>query len=1553
VNRRSLLSVVPVAVLAIALALAAAPAGARVAHPFVESLDGTATPAASFTPSGVAVDPSSHDLYVSDSAHKLIDKFSSTGTYLCQITGLGESSASLSECDKSAPGPGAFSSGSGQGIVGAGGEFAFPDLSAHAIDRFAVSGAFIAPQLAVPASGNPSQVALDASGNLYVTDTKNLRIDKYTIGTATWSTFASGTPAGHFGSPSPAGVAVDTDPASPAFGDVYVGDPKRGAVDVFTSGGAFAEEINATPQGLLSNSLGKLATDPTDGHLFVPDTGNRTLDEFAPGGAFLDQTAIPSLPTSSSPQGVAVDPVSGKLYVADPANERVDVFSTVTVPNVTTEAATAVEEIAANLNGTVDPDGGGEVTECEFEYVETAAYEPSASNPYAAGERSSCSPTPPYGSPATVSAQVSLAPHTTYHYRLVAANANGIKGPGEDQTFTTLGTPVVEADSEQATVSGVNATLKAEIDPFGLDTTCQVQFITEPNFQSSGWAGAVTAPCSSAELGPAFGNQSVLARLEGLKVGTTYHYRFLAANSAGQTEGSDGTFITFGIHEVEFEIFNGEGPGHPYTQAGGHPTELVTNFGINWTENFGAPLQNSDRPNEIPTGNLRNVVAELPPGLVGNPAATPRCTRTDVIRFKCAGADQVGQLEVKEAASGDLTGYQKGLYNVVPPKGVVAEFGANLEQHVTVFIDFVLRPDGNYAVTSESLNNSDVIGVSGVSVDIWGVPADPVHDFLRQCPNPTELGSFGPCSANQPQPKPLLTDPTSCGGALRTVLGADSYQAPGLFDRHAIETEPITGCNQLEFSPTLEARPTTNRADSPTGLSVDLHVPQQEGCEVALGSEGRLEELQKAERLIQEKREEIKRLAEEHKSSKEIEAVDEELTEAQEEFKRLGVEPFYSCAIATANLKDTTVTLPQGLAVNPAAAAGLKACSSSQIGLTSAPGQTPIRFSGSPAQCPDASKIGTVELLTPVIAEEDQNHNPTGEHPLPGAVYIAAPHDNPFGSLLALYITVEDPRYGIVVKLAGHVEADPQTGQLTASFDENPQLPFEDFKLKFFGGAHSTLRTPSTCGNYKVTSVLTPWSAPETGPPATPSDPWQITQPAAGGACPSTAAEEANNPSFEAGTEAPVAGAYSPFILHLSRADGTQELKGIDTALPPGLTGKLAGVAECSEAQIAVAHSREHEGGGSEELASPSCPAASQLGTVNVGAGSGPAPYYVQGSAYLAGPYKGAPLSLAIITPAVAGPFDLGTVVVRAALDVNPETAQITAKSDPIPTILQGIPLDVRSIALKMTRNQFTLNPTSCEKKQVTGIATSVLGQPAALSNPFQVGGCKALSFSPKLKISLKGGTRRNANPALKAVVVEGVAGEANVARASVALPHSEFLDQAHIGTVCTRVQFAAGAVPGEECPAGSIYGFAKAVTPLLDKPLEGPVYLRSSSNTLPDLVASLRGQVDVVLDGRVDTDKAAGIRTTFESVPDAAISTFTLEMKGGKKGLLVNSENICKKPQRATAKILAQNGKNANQSPLITNSCKGGGKKGDGKHHKTSKRQTDRTRLSRLLGGS
>ena len=414
-----------------------------------------------------------------------------------------------------------------------------------------------------------------------------------------------------------------------------------------------------------------------------------------------------------------------------------------------------------------------------------------------------------------------------------------------------------------------------------------------------------------------------------------------------------------------------------------------------------------------------------------------------------------------------------------------------------------------------------------------------------------------------------------------------------------------------------------------------------------------------------------------------------------------------------------------------------------------------------------------------------------------------------------------------------------------------------------------------------------------------------------------------NAPSFEAGTTTPLAGAYSPFVLKLSRENGSQQIHALNVTLPPGLTGKLAGLKECSDAQIAVAERRKTAGEGALEKADPSCPQTSEIGVVTVGAGSG-TPLFVQGHAYLAGPYKGAPLSMVIVTPAVAGPFDLGTVVVRAALYVNESSAQISVKSDPIPSILEGIPLDVRSIAVQINRNQFTLNPTSCEPMSLTGEALSPIGT-ASLSQRFQVGGCNGLEFQPTLKLLFSGQTKRTGNPAVKGVLTQPKGENANVAGVTVLLPRGMLIDNSHINNPCTRVQFNSTPVPGGGCPSKSILGSAKVWTPLLEAPESGNVYFRSNGGErkLPDLVVALRGKIPLQLVGFIDSVGKKGaevrrVRARFLGLPDAPVSRFELKLSGGKRGLLENSKNLCTAGDQAKFQLVAQNGKTLQTEPKV-----------------------------------
>jgi len=545
------------------------------------------------------------------------------------------------------------------------------------------------------------------------------------------------------------------------------------------------------------------------------------------------------------------------------------------------------------------------------------------------------------------------------------------------------------------------------------------------------------------------------------------------------------------------------------------------------------------------------------------------------------------------------------------------------------------------------------------------------------------------------------------------------------------------------------------------------------------------------------------------------------------------------------------------------------------------------------------------------------------EHPIEGSVYLAEPHANPFGSLLALYLVLRDEELGVFVKQAGRIDADPASGRLVTTFDDLPQFPLETISLKLRSGPRAPLITPASCGAYTTETLLYPSSGTAAVP--APSS-FEVSSGPGGGACPSGLPFD---PGFQAGTENNAAGSYSPFSMRLTRQDGEQDLTKFSAVLPPGVTARLAGLAHCSDAALAVAGARD----GRDELASPSCPYASQVGRVLAGAGVGSALTYVNGGLYLAGPYNGAPLSVAAIVPAVVGPFGVGTVVTRVALRLNPKTGQGEvdgAASDPLPHILEGIPLKVRDIRVFADRPGFTLNPTSCEPSNTFATIWGGGGDflsaaddvAVGAASRFQAASCASLDSKPKLAIKLFGGVKRGAFPALRAIVTPKP-GEANFARAAVTLPSSPFLEQGHIRTICTRVQFAAGPGRGALCPRGAIYGKASAWSPLLDGPATGPVYLRSSNNKLPDLVVALKGPasapVDVELASRIDSVKG-GIRSIFTGIPDLPVSRFIFNMQGGNKGLIVNSGHLCNKPgrNRAKANILGQNGRKQTTKPRV-----------------------------------
>jgi hypothetical protein len=607
------------------------------------------------------------------------------------------------------------------------------------------------------------------------------------------------------------------------------------------------------------------------------------------------------------------------------------------------------------------------------------------------------------------------------------------------------------------------------------------------------------------------------------------------------------------------------------------------------------------------------------------------------------------------------------------------------------------------------------------------------------------------------------------------------------------------------------------------------------------------------------------------------------------------------------HVRDASVTLPPGMGLNPSAAAagkGLESCTTEQFG----------KGSRNPVTCPAGSKIGTAEVET----------QPLEPGSLKGDVYLGQQlSSNPeSGEMYRIFINPKSDRYDVDVRLIGNVNANKETGQLTATLLANPQVPFESVSLKL-DGSKETLTSPPTCATQTSTTSQEPWA--RLGTFVTKSADFTLTSDPAGGSCPTTLAARKFTPGYTAKSDSTKAGAYSPFRVRIARVDGEQELKVVDVTLPKGLTGKLAGIPYCSEAAIVAAAAST----GAAELANPSCSSASRIGSTSTDSGTGPKPLNIGGNAYLAGPYKGAPLSMVVITPAKAGPFDLGVVVVRVALNVNPATAQVNAVSDAIPDVFGGAKLDIRLIDVNVDRPQFMLNPTNCAAQATSGtINGGGSGQSPlssyAVSAPYQATECNKLAFKPKLFTRLFGPTKRAKNPRIRAIL-EARNGDANIARTALTMPRSLFLDQSHIKTICTRPQLAS-----LTCPKGAVYGQAEAKSPLLDKKLKGPVYLVASDDPLPNLVADLRGQVRIQLRGVIST-KRGGLKTVFPTVPDVPVKKFILNMKGGKKSLLVNSQNLCSKKQKAVLNIKAQNGKKVknNRYGLRISNC---GKKKKGK---------------------
>jgi uncharacterized repeat protein (TIGR01451 family) len=885
--------------------------------------------------------------------------------------------------------------------------------------------------------------------------------------------------------------------------------------------------------------------------------------------------------------------------------------------------------------------------------------------------------------------------------------------------------------------------------------------------------------------------------------------------------------------------------GEPETQAGAHPYELATTINLNSVVR------------ETPEGSigvtsvhdLRDIVIDLPLGVAGSALPAPTCTlhqlssrgeKGEQGESGCPEASIVGHIRTNSA--GGLA-VDSALYNLVPERGVFAEFGfidATGGSHV--LYSGIAPTSAGYVLRIESRELPQV-ALTEFTASIYGDPA-------------ARNGSTEAAA-------PTFTNPADCSGEpLKTVVHMDSWPAPGSRNPDGTpdfedpnwvsdtsQSPPVTGCSQLSFQPTIAAHAESTQSDSPTGLEVDLKIPQSEGVEV----------------------------------------------------------------LATPPVKNALLTLPEGMTIDPSAANGLQACSLAQVGMSA----SGVPNAAAPA-CPNASKLGTVQMETPALPAQactepgkdltecpaESEREPT---PLKGSIFLAEPHENPFGSpehpggsLLAIYIVIDSPRTGLILKLPAEVKADPTTGQLAIAIDDSPQFPFSQLRISFFGGSTALLRTPEACGAYAVSSALTPWSAPQSGAPATPSSsPFQITQAAGGGTCASTPPFA---PSFAAGSVASQAGAYSPFSVRVFRQDPEQTLGSVSVTTPPGLPANLSSVPPCPEPQA-------QQG---------TCSQASRIGSATLAAGAGPNPLWLPDSGapsdaiYLTGPYDGAPFGLSVVVPAIVGPFNLGQdgrpVVIRARIGVNTQTAQLQITTDPLPQILQGIPLQLRTLNITIDRSGFIFNPTDCNPLTVAATITSTQGTNANESSRFQAASCASLKFSPKLTALTRANGEFAGHGASLHVVIATPQGQANMRSLKVDLPQRLPARLETIQHACPERTFNASPAT---CPKTSVVGSAIVQTPILATAMTGQAILVSHGAAFPNLVLVLKAQgVTIDLTGALYVDTHNITSVTFRTIPDVPIRRLDLILPEGSRSILAASSGLCtKEPLTMLTAINGQNG--------------------------------------------
>jgi hypothetical protein len=946
---------------------------------------------------------------------------------------------------------------------------------------------------------------------------------------------------------------------------------------------------------------------------------------------------------------------------------------------------------------------------------------------------------------------------------------------------------------------------------------------------------------------------------------------------------------SFGIED--YEMVNEEAGGAPDVQAGSHPFQTTFTQAINTSSLETIGEEGSERNVAQQSTLTKDLHFSLPAGWIGNPQAVARCPIGEFYTHSCPAETAVGATRTRAVDKGGSVDSTAPLYNVETSPGEAARFGFFVAEAVPIFIDATVRSGGDYGVSAHVENIIQADAFLSSEVTFWGVPGDPRHDGQRgeACMLEAREGQAACQSSDNTRPSAFLSLPTACLGLAHSVMEADSWQEPYSSVLFSDPMPALDGCNRLPFEPSIRSSVDVSEASKPSGLTVDVHLPQQ----ASLSAGG----------------------------------------------------------LAVADPRSITVALPPGVAINPATADGLLACSEQLVGFQPGasgvfdtepgvhnrvftpylPGDVGARDAISEGRlsasegvfepglnfCANASRIAEVTIRTPNLP-----------NPLKGFVYLAEQERNPFESLVAIYLVAEEEEAGVLVKLPGEVRlcetvgevidgiSCQATGQIITTIKNSPQAPFEDAELHFFGGERAPLVTPARCGAYTASGALVPWSALQgsEGAASVPvSSTFNIESGPDGSPCPG--ASLPFNPSLTAGTTSIQAGGFTPFTMTVSREDGQQSIKTFQLHMPPGLSGLLTGVKLCGET----------------EANTGTCGPESLIGETTVSVGLGGDPFSVKGGrVYITGPYEGAPFGVSVVVRAKAGPYDLGNVIVRGTIAVDPVTAVLTVTIDgsgayKIPTILDGIPLQIKHINFTTTRPDFTFNPTNCDPLSVTGSMSSTEGATAPLSVPFQVTNCAILGFKPGFKVSTSGKTSRAKGASLSVKLTypkTAFGSQANIKSVKVDLPKQLPSRLTTLQKACTAAQFQANPAG---CPSASIVGHATAITPLIPVPLTGPAYFVSYGGAkFPELVIALQGYgVTLDVHGETFIDKAGITSSTFHTIPDAPVGSFELTLPQGKYSALAANGNLCKSKLKMPTAFTAQNGAVIKQStPISVTGC-------------------------------